>query len=505
MKESISKTINPFIIIASNRGPFSFKYKKGILKTTRGAGGLVTALSALAERQNVLWVASALAKGDIDWAEANPGVQQVEDMLIQLILPDKKSYDQYYNVISNPLLWFIHHQLWDAPRKPCITQATWEAWENGYIRINRLFANSIIESINTLPDAQDRPIIVFPQDYHLYLVPRFLRDALGDRVQIQPFIHIPWPGTDAWQILPAQMRNTLLDGLLASDRIGFQTKTAAFNFVQTCRFFLNNAHSYGSRNSIDYDGRKVGAIDYPISIDVEKVEALTQEQQTQLHKHQLANIVGDRKLILRTDRIEPSKNILRGLEAYRSLLERHPEHQGKVIMLALLVPSRMEVDEYQTYFQEIMGLAGMINAEFSDGLWEPVRVIVGNNYARAIAAMQLYDVLLVNPLADGMNLVAKEGVLVNHKAGVLVLSEQAGAFNELGEYALPVSPFDVYGTAETLHHALNMPHEEREKRGEALREIVKQADITKWFQLQVDDAIRALSSQAKSLSMSPTP
>ena len=158
-------------------------------------------------------------------------------------------------------------------------------------------------------------------------------------------------------------------------------------------------------------------------------------------------------MILRVDRIEPSKNILRGLEAYRTLLEMHPEHRGKVQMMALLVPSRMEVDEYQDYLREIMSEAGMINANFSTPYWEPVRIMVGDNYDRAIAAMQLYDVLLVNPLADGMNLVAKEGVLVNQKDGVLVLSEDAGAFYELGEHALTVSPFDVYGTAKALHQA----------------------------------------------------
>ena len=182
----------------------------------------------------------------------------------------------------------------------------------------------------------DRPILIFPQDYHLYMVPHFLREMLGDRVQIQPFCHIPWPGPDAWRILPEDIRLALLKSLLASDRVGFQTKRDAFNFVQCCRFYVEGAHSRGSRDMIYYQGRTIEAKAYPISVDVEKVEALAEEPQTMLLRSQLINFTGDYKLILRVDRIEPSKNILRGLEAYRALLANHPEHRGKVVMLALL-------------------------------------------------------------------------------------------------------------------------------------------------------------------------
>ncbi|GAB4422371.1 MAG: glycosyltransferase family 20 protein [Anaerolineae bacterium] len=493
----------PLIVIASNRGPFSFSVRKdGRIISRRGSGGLVTALGALAERHDVLWIAAALGKGDQKWIEAHEDqVVNVENIRLRLVQPSRRRYEQYYNVIANPLLWFIQHQLYDIPRKPSITRETWNAWRNGYVAVNRLFAEVIAESVR---DA-GRPVIIFPQDYHLYLVPHFLRDLLGDTVQIQPFIHIPWPGPDAWRLLPAEMRDAILTSLLASDRIGFHTRKDAFNFVQCCRFYIPNAHSGGSRDAISYQGRRVEARAYPISIDVQKVEALVEEPETHLLKSQLINFVADRKLILRTDRIEPSKNILRGLEAYRALLEQHPEHQGKVQMLALLVPSRLEVSEYQNYLQEIMAQAGMINAEFSDEYWEPVRILVGDNYHRALAAMQMYDVLLVNPIADGMNLVAKEGALVNQRDGVLVLSEHAGAFYELGEYALAVSPFDVYGTAEAMHQALTMSPEERHRRAEALRQQVRSADVRQWFYSQVEDALRALSSQAKNSSASSTP
>ncbi|GAB4481477.1 MAG: glycosyltransferase family 20 protein [Anaerolineae bacterium] len=496
----------PLIVIASNRGPFSFQADEdGVFAARRGAGGLVTALGALAERHEVLWVAAAMSEDDRAWAQQHGDrVQQVDGIYLRLVRPDPARYEGYYNVIANPLLWFIQHQLWDIPRSPAFTRETWMAWQQGYVPINRLFADAIAESL----PRTDRPVLILPQDYHLYLVPHFLRGRLGRDVQIQPFIHIPWPGPDAWRILPEQMRTPLLTSLLASDRVGFQTQKDAFNFVQTCRFYLPDAHSHGARDAIYFRGRKVEAKAYPISVDVEKVEALVEEPQTRLLKDQLISFIGDRQLILRVDRVEPSKNILRGLQAYRALLEQHPEHCGQVVMLALLVPSRMEVTEYQDYLREIMAEAGLINADYSDEFWEPVRIVVGDNYPRAIAAMELYDVLLVNPIADGMNLVAKEGVLVNRRDGVLLLSEHAGAFYELGRHALSVSPFDLYGAAEAMHTALTMPREERAQRAAALRDIVREGGVRRWFADQVEDglaAIRASSSQRSSSSTSPTP
>ncbi|MCB9450765.1 MAG: trehalose-6-phosphate synthase [Anaerolineaceae bacterium] len=495
--------LDPLIVIASNRGPFTFTEQPDeTFAVERGAGGLVTALSALAQNHDVLWVAAALTPGDHLWAQSHNGTMQtVQDMKLQLIRPDSQRYEQYYNTISNPLLWFIQHQLWDTPRNPLITRSTWDAWENGYLAINQQFADTIAETVA----GSERPVIIFPQDYHLYLLPHFLRQRLGDRVQIQPFIHIPWPGPDAWRMLPESMRTTLLTSLLMADRVGFQTQSDAFNFVQTCRFYVPNAHSHGSRNSIEYNGRVVEAKAYPISIEVDRVRELLEDSETRMFKSQIVNFADNRQLILRTDRIEPSKNILRGLLAYRTLLENHPEHQGQVQMLALLVPSRMEVDEYQNYLREIMAEAGMINADYGDGFWEPVRIIMGDNYRRALAALQLYDVLLVNPIADGMNLVAKEGALVNQHDGVLVLSEYAGVYYELGEHALVVSPFDIYSTAESLHQALTMITDERRQRSEAMRQLVEGGGTKQWFANQVQDALTAFSSQAKKASTPATP
>jgi len=478
---------DPLIVIVSNRGPFSFTQREnGIFDVERGAGGLVTALGALAEKHEVLWIASAMSEDDRLWAKAHEDeIQSVEGVYMRLVIPSEDAYEKYYGSIANPLLWFIQHQLWDAPRTPSITQETWDAWNEGYLPINKLLADAVIESVKDV----ERPIIILPQDYHLYIMPHYLRKGLGDKVKIHPFIHIPWPGPDAWRILPKEMRDPLLHSLLESNGIGFQTQKDAFNFVQTCRFHLSEAHSRGHRDAIYINDRKVDARPYPISVDVEKIETLAAEAQTHLLKSEFINLVGDTKMILRVDRVEPSKNIIRGLHVFKALLEKHPEHHEKVKMICLLVPSRMEVAEYQDYLKEIMAESGMINAEFSKPFWEPVRVILGDNYMRAIAAMQLYDVLFVNPIADGMNLVVKEGALLNQKAGTLVLSEYAGAYYELGDYALNVSPYDIYGTVEALHRGLEMPYEEKIKRANALRKIVQGADIKEWFQAQVSDAL----------------
>jgi trehalose 6-phosphate synthase len=279
----------------------------------------------------------------------------------------------------------------------------------------------------------------------------------------------------------------------------------AFNFVQTCRFYIEGAHAHGSRNSLTCQGRTITAQAYPISVDPERLEALADDPQTQAYRQSFDQGLEGKRLILRVDRVEPSKNILRGLRAFHWLLHEHPEHRGKVVMLALLVPSRMEVTEYKTYLKEILAEGGLIDATYSDGDWEPVRIILGNNYERAIAAMQLYSVLLVNPLADGMNLVAKEGALVNQQDGVLVLSEFAGAVHELGEHALTVSPFDVHNTAEALHQALIMPQPERQRRAAAMREQVRRANVQVWFDHQLDDALKDWYSQPSRASTPSIP
>ena len=473
------------IVIVSNRGPFTFSKRDGSLVTERGSGGLVTAISSVARQHKILWVSCALGKGDREWLNTvGSGVHGVEDMQIRLVLPDSAKFQQYYNVISNPLLWFVQHQLYDTPRSPVIDQTVWDAWSNGYAAINRQLAEAVADS---LTDSKE-PAIVMSQDYQLYLFPKFLRELVGERAIIHHFVHIPWPGPDAWRVLPETIRRELLDAMLHANRIGFQTERDTRRFLQTCGYNLSETRVVTPWRKLSYKGREVEAVPYPISIDVTELEQRLETPEVQESLERLQARYRGQRLILRVDRVEPSKNILRGLIAYRNLLRNRPEYRGHVTMLALLVPSRTEVTEYRTYLRDIMALVGEINATLGDSDWEPITVTLGNNYDRALAAFTMYDILLVNPLADGMNLVAKEGAALNRNDGVLVLSDEAGAAEELGEFALVVSPYDVSGTREALERALSMPFEERRERAEGLAAQVRQNDIHRWFSRQIADA-----------------
>jgi trehalose 6-phosphate synthase len=473
------------ILIVSNRGPFSFSIRDGQPHAVRGSGGLVTAITAIARQHDVLWISCALSKGDREWLKLRgDGIHHVEDMSLRLIQPDPEQYHAYYNIVSNPLLWFVQHQLHDTPRLPLFDEHLWNAWADGYSAVNRQFAETVADSIKTL----DGRILVLVQDYHLYLFPRFLRELIGDRAVIQSFLHIPWPSPDAWRVLPLKVRRELVDAMLHADRIGFQTERDTRRFLQTCVDLLPGVRVLKPWRRLAYQGRNIDAVPYPISIAVsdieQRAESAAVQQQIALFQQQYAGV----KLILRVDRVDPSKNILRGLIALRNFLLVYPEYRGKVVMLMLLVPSRPEISEYRSYLRDIMALVGEINATLSDGGWEPIRVLLGNNYDRAIAAFRLYDVLLVNPLADGMNLVAKEGVILNRKDGVLVLSEEAGVAEEFGSSALLVSPYDVLGTRQAIRAALDMSPEERRERANRLREQVRHNDINHWFARQLADA-----------------
>ncbi len=478
-------TDSKHIVIVSNRGPFSFSKRDDQLVMERGSGGLVTAISSVVREHRILWISCALSKGDREWIQtAGDGIHDVEDMQIRLVSLEAAQYQAYYNVISNPLLWFIHHQLHDTPRYPIIDQNVWDAWRNGYAVINRKLAEATAASI---ADIEGR-VIVMPQDYHLYLFSRYLRELVGDKVVIQPFLHIPWPGPDAWRILPRAMRLELLESMLHADRLGFQTERDTRRFLQTCVDNLTGVRVVTPWRKLLYKGREVEAAPYPISVDVNELDQRLESEEVQDAIERLKTSYQDMRIILRVDRVEPSKNILRGFIAYRNLLRRHPEFRGKVVMVALLVPSRSEVAEYKNYLRDVMALVGEINATLGDSDWEPVSVILGNNYSRAIAAFSLYDVLVVNPLADGMNLVAKEGAVLNRNNGVLILSEEAGASEELGDYALTVAPFDVTSLREALHRALTMPEKERCERATHLAAQVRENDIHVWFARQLKDA-----------------
>jgi trehalose 6-phosphate synthase len=479
---------NRSLIIASNRGPVSFEMEEvGELEYERGAGGLVTALSGLIQRVDATWIATARTEGDAAWGQGTVDFDGGE-VEVQFLSPDQDAYYSYYNVIANPLLWFLQHSMWDVPRAPIIHRATWKAWEDGYVAVNRLFAEAIAERVQKA----DRLPLVMLQDYHLYLAADHLREILGEdeHPPVLHFTHIPWPGAEYWAILPPEMRRAILIGLCAADVLGFQTRNDAVNFVRTCQAHLPSAVVDLETLRVAYEGHTAHVRDFPISIDVEALRETARSPSVMAYREEFEELIGDRQLMLRVDRLEPSKNIIRGFFALEELFELHPEHLEEVQFVAILVPSRLGVEEYRDYLDDVMGAAGRVNANYGTSDWEPVRIIVGDNYPRAVAALQLYDILLVNPIADGMNLVAKEGVVVNERDGVLVLSEKAGARQQLGEGALVISPCDVFATGEALHRGLTMAEGERGERAELLRRTVMKSDVTDWLCEQLEVVVK---------------
>jgi trehalose 6-phosphate synthase len=395
----------------------------------------------------VTWIASATTDEDrvIAAEGAHPGG-------VTMVAHDAHAYDLYYNVVANPMLWFIQHSLWGPAVSPVIGDDFHEAWHAGYETVNRTFAEAVVAQLDNTPDA-----IVFFHDYHLYLAPRMVRE-LRPEAKLAHFVHIPWPVD--WSVLPEAMRHAVHDGLLANDVVGFHTARWARNFERSCSDVCGGCGTTLVTN-------------HAISIDTAEFDDLRESDDVLAAEQSLPR---PEKLIVRVDRTDPSKNIVRGLRAFGILLDRHPEWRGRVKMLARLDPSREKIPEYAAYREAISAEADAVAARHPGAL----EVQVADAFPQSVAAYKQYDVLFVNPVYDGMNLVAKEGPLVNGRDGVLVLSENAGAHEELGEWAVTVNPFDVWGQAEALHEALSMGEDERRERARALREQVREHDVAEW-------------------------
>lgn len=402
------------------------------------------------------WIASALS--DEDRVVAAEGRR--EDGVV-LIAHDAVAYDRYYNAIANPLLWFAQHSLWGLATRPDIDRELHGAWREGYVAVNSAFADAVVARLGDTPDA-----IVFFHDYHLYLAPRFVRAARPDAVLAQ-FVHIPWP-TD-WSVLPREWRYAIYDGLLANDVVGFHTERWARNFLAGCG-----------------DPGSTVVTHHPISVDVAEFDALSTDDAV-LDRERRLVAQRPEKLIVRVDRTDPSKNIVRGFKAFRLLLDEHPEWLGRVTLLALLDPSRQSIPEYIDYRAALEREAEEINRRFGVPGWQPVDLQVEDDFPGSIAAYKQYDVLFVNAVYDGLNLVAKEGPLVNDRDGVLVLSENAGAHEELGEWAVSVNPFDVAGQADALLEGLTMAEPERARRAAAIRGHVRAHDLAAWLEALLAD------------------
>jgi trehalose 6-phosphate synthase len=481
------------LIIASNRGPVTFtRRSKGAFDARKGSGGVVTAVTAIARERQPIWIAAAMTEGDRQRAQQaeDNGEHLIEfgeppEFRLRFVVPSPECYHQYYNVISNPLLWFLQHYLWDTPRTPDITHEIWDAWRSGYVTVNRMFADEIVAAI----DAVDDDPLIMLQDYHLYLCAGFVREKKPD-ARLQLFVHIPWPDPDYWRLLPLEIRRAICEGMLANDIVGFQTPDHGRSFMYTCQAYVPNVEIDYATGAILWNNRRIEVRAYPISIDAAAVRRMAYSKEARSHDRYLPNHWNE-FTVLRVDRAEPSKNIVRGFQAFDRFLEAHPDFQGRVNFVAITVPSRMDVVEYQDYLDDVSAVVGRINAKYAnvETGWQPIHLIMGENYPRALAAMKWYDVLLVNSIIDGMNLVAKEGALLNERNGVLILSEGAGAVSQLGDHALIIGPTDVEGTADAIYEALTMPLEERRRRAEGLRRDVESDDVITWFENQVADML----------------
>lgn len=467
------------LILASNRGPVEFRRDgRGRLLTQRGQGGLVTALSSMVECLDTTWVAAPFTETDAELEEATVPMGE-RALSLAFVDLSQDDFHRYYDEVSNSLLWFLQHGISHAPEHPEFDPDTWKAWA-AYRRINRRFAEEIAEQARRSPK---RPLVMI-HDYHLYLVPLYLRALLPEAV-IQHFTHICWPGPDLWWQIPPVMRREIMQSLASCDVVGFHTPRYVRNFLATVTEVLGLPGD-ARDGLLMTPQRQVQVRDYPISIDPDGLQALSRSPTVTALETELALASSGFNLV-QVARTDPSKNLLRSLKAYDLFLQRNPNLRGQVRFWGILPASRQGSEHYRSYLDRLWEGVQALNRRHGRKGWEPVTIFLENSYPRAIAVMKHYDALLVNSLADGMNLVAKEGPVVNRRDGVLLLSETTGAAEELMDGAIAINPYDLVGMAQAMERALTMPRPERQRRIAFLRDQIQGNPIHRWVHDQLMD------------------
>lgn len=448
------------LVVASNRGPLSFRLDDGGRPVpAASAGGLAGSLRDLLVGSEATWVACAMSEADR--AAAAGGLMREEGLRIVTVEPDAAQYAMAYDVVSNATLWFVHHHLYDLSRRPRFDRRWLEAWD-AYRAFNRAVADQVVEAA-----ADGATALV--QDYHLALVPAMVRAARPD-VAVVHFSHTPFADPGVLRVLPDAAGIELLRGMAGATVCGFHTERWADAFVACC-----------ADRGVDPPATLVT----PLIPDRAKLAERASSDACRAAGARLTDAVGGRRLIVRVDRVELSKNLVRGFWALDELFASHPEHRGTVVMAALAYASRQGLPEYLAYRSEVEQVAALVNDRWGTADWQPVLLDIADDPDRSFAALTMADVLLVNPIRDGLNLVAKEGPLVNDRHGVLVLSREAGAWAELHDLALGVNPFDVTETAEALHRALTMTADERAAHADALRRRVDRHPPRRWLDDQL--------------------
>jgi trehalose 6-phosphate synthase len=448
-------------VVVSNRGPLTFRADAdGALLGVPAGGGLASSLHRILAGTGTTWASVTMGAADRE-AVAQGRMHEDGLDLVPVIVGDD-TYRMAYDVVANSTLWYCHHHMWDLPLRPRFDRHWHQAWE-GYRAYNRAMADAVVARA-----APGGTVLV--QDYHFSLLGRMLADQRPDLRTVH-FLHTPFAAPAILAVLPDDVRAELLDGMAGYGACGF------------------HCHEWeaGFRACYDAAGLTVPTTFVaPLGPEADVIEAEAAAPACAAALDALRAEVGARRMIVRSDRLEPSKNIVRGMLAFEELLLAHPEWRDEVVHVALAYPSRQGLAEYLAYGADVEHTAERINHAHGSASWTPILLSVRDDWARSLAALSSSDVLLVNPVRDGLNLVAKEGPLLNRVDGVLVLSTEAGAYEELAPAgALGINPFDVSGTADALHAALTMPADERARRAASLRASVRARSAADWWDDQL--------------------
>ena len=464
------------IVVVSNRGPVSFRRDDaGELIARRGAGGLVSGLSPLMVRPDRTWIAAALSADDRAAIAADPDPDPDPDRAarrdalvphrrvavdgIHAVLAgvDATDLSASYEIVCNRTLWYAHHHLFPLADRPVFDRDWFAAWE-AYERVNAAFADLV--AAVAPPDAA-----VLIQDYHLYLVAERLGEQRPDVATVH-FAHTPFAEPHQFAVLPDRIRKRILGGLAAHRACGFHTAAWQDAFVACC--------------AAD-DVAPPRTFVAPLGPDAADLAATVASEPFAAAAAQIDALVGARRCIARAERIELSKNLIRGFDAFEVLLENHPEWLGEVVFAASVYPSREANPDYVAYRRQTEDRVTQINERWGTAEWTPIVLDTSDHFPTSVATLARADVVLVNPIRDGLNLVASEAMLVNERDALLALSAQAGVFTLLGEAASEVHPYDVVQTADVLHELLSEPAPRRAASAARLRTLAAARTPADWM------------------------
>jgi trehalose 6-phosphate synthase len=461
----------------------TFTKTEGGFETARGAGGLSAALDSVARElgERAVWIAAATSETDREALDAGEVeiVQKELGYRLQLLDIEPDIYRRYYDVVSNRMLWFANHCLWDELDIREFGEEELHAWETAYEPVNKKFARAAAEA------TEDASIVLF-QDYHLSAAPRLLREARPEET-IGHFTHSSFCGPFGLDRLPRPIPGEVIEGMLGADIVGFHVKQWADGFIE-CAARIG-ADIDEETGYITWQGRHVWIRAYPIPIDAEDLRTQAKSPAVQRWAERFRQ---DGPLLVRADRAEPSKNIVRGFEAFGRVLDRRPDLASSARFVACLYPSRETMPEYRRYALQIREAAQAVNARHPGS----VELFLEDDFERTLGALLVYDALIVNPLMDGMNLVSKEGPAVNQNDGVLILSSKAGSHEQLADFAFTIrDPLDVEETARAIEGALDAPQLKRAARATAMTAAVEQGSSKGWIQSQLNDLLEVSRGQ----------